>query len=248
MDRELALFTLRRFLSFDLGTPFGVLGEFAALPGAVAHYDGDKHNFVYVPGTREDRVLLVAHADTVWDGGYGTPPAATQALTEREGVLWGENPALGIGADDRAGCAMLWLLRHTGHSLLVVDGEEGGKLSSLHIRGSYPDLFDELNRHAYALQLDRCGGGDYKVYKLPVTQEFCALIEQATGYREADRERSTDIAVLCRDICGANLSIGYYDEHTPREHLNVEEWLRTLTLVEQLLTGRQKRFPLLCPN
>ena len=32
----------------------------------------------------------------------------------------------GIGADDRAGCAILWLLKDSGHSLLVTNGEEIG--------------------------------------------------------------------------------------------------------------------------
>ena len=70
MDKEIAINTLKRFCSFSIRSSLDVLKVFADLPGAICHLDGDKNNFVYVPGTREDRVLLVAHADTVWDEQY----------------------------------------------------------------------------------------------------------------------------------------------------------------------------------
>ncbi len=39
--------------------------KFMNLPGA--YTDGEKNErFTYIEGTRSDRVLIVAHADTVW--------------------------------------------------------------------------------------------------------------------------------------------------------------------------------------
>ena len=244
MDRKTAKEALEKFLSLDISTAKGVLDIFAALPGAIAHYDGEKNNFVYVPGTRADRVLLVAHADTVWDSLYANGEGYKQTLTKENGVYHGSASDCGIGADDRAGCAMLWLLRDTGHSLLIVDGEEVGQIGSKHIRDNYPEIFDELNRHSYMIQLDRRDHMNYKVYDLPVPKDFTDFIEKSTTYKCGDRLKSTDIVVLCRDVSGANLSIGYYGEHTPNERLVFEEWLHTLTVVEELLRPEQKRFPL----
>ncbi|MBQ7364961.1 MAG: hypothetical protein IJW46_05135 [Clostridia bacterium] len=244
MKKSDAKTVLKRFLSFPLTSSEGILATFAALPGAISHFDGGKNNFVYIPGSREDRVLLVAHADTVWDSYYGEGEY-NGSFTERFGVYRSANPACGIGADDRAGCAILWLLKDCGHSLLIVDGEEHGQIGSHHIADAYPVLFDELNRHSYMLQFDRRNRDDYKVYSLPVGRDFTDFIERVTGYHDAGRSSRTDIVVLCRDICGANLSIGYYDEHTAEESLVFRDWFQTLTLAEAFLAKPQTRYPLL---
>ena len=244
MDRNIAKEALEKFCSFDITSAKEILDEFASLPGAIVHCDGGKDNFVYVPGTREDRVLLVAHADTVWDSLYGNGRGYMQSLTEKDGVYRGANDECGIGADDRAGCAILWLLRNSGHSLLVVDGEEYGQIGSHHVRERYPALFDELNGHSYMLQFDRRENANYKVYSLPVTKEFIRFVESGTGYYNAGIYSRTDIVVLCRDICGVNLSIGYYNEHSAEESLVFEEWYSTLTIAERLLAEKQRRFPL----
>lgn len=238
MDRDGAVSALLRFLSYPLFEPIGVMGELAALPRAVSDLETPGERFVYVPGVREDRALLVAHADTVWDGDAG----AVQSVYVADGVVRGRNASCGIGADDRAGCAILWLLRESGHSLLVLDGEEYGSLAARHLRDSHPALFDELNGHAYAVEVDRREDRNYKTYHLPVSREFLAFIEASTGYRSAGNRSSTDITVLCRDICGVNLSIGYYDEHTEEERLVLSEWYRTLSLLEEMLRGPQKRY------
>lgn len=238
MDLKTATEALLHFLSYPLGTPMGVMAEFAALPRALSDLREAGERFVYVRGTREDRVLLVAHADTVWDG----DGEAAQSVYLEDGVVRGRCEACGIGADDRAGCAILWLLRESGHSLLVLDGEEYGSLAARHLRDAHPDLFDELNAHAYAVEVDRREDKNYKTYHLPVSREFYRMIEAKTGYRSAGNRSSTDITVLCRDICGVNLSIGYYDEHTEEERLVLSEWYRTLSLLEEMLRGPQKRF------
>ena len=241
MDRDLAIDTLKRFCSFPLKTSVEVLKAFADLPGAISHFDSGKHNFVYVPGTRQDRVLLVAHADTVWDEEY-TQGSFDQVLIEKSGSLYGKNMACGIGADDRSGCAILWLLRNSGHSLLITDGEEIGSVASKHIISNYPSLFLELNEHCYMVQFDRRNFCDYKVYNLPVSQDFIEFIEKSTGYCDAGKKASTDIVKLCRDICGVNLSVGYYNEHTPNESIVIDEWLNTLEIAEKMLSGPQRQY------
>ena len=243
MDRKLAIDTLKEFCSFDISTSKEVMKKFEELPGAIAHYDGGKNNFVYIPGTREDRVLLVSHADTVWDEQYNEQDYK-QEIFESYGALWGRNKDCGIGADDRAGCAILWLLRNSGHSLLITDGEEIGCVGSEYLRDNYPKLFDELNDHCYMMQFDRRECENYKVYRLPVSDEFIEFVERETGYYNSGKSSSTDITRLCRDICGVNLCIGYYNEHTPNEAIVLEEWLQVLNLAEKILKEKQKKYPL----
>ncbi len=244
IDKNLAKSTLEEFLSLPIRSSKAVLDKFASLPNAISHYDGKKRNFVYVPGTREDRVVLAAHADTVWDDEYCSLNA-TQSIKIENGVYSGTNPNYGIGADDRAGCAILWLLKDSGHSLLILDGEEYGQIGSEHIRDSYKDLYNEINDHSYIIQLDRRGSIDYKVYRLPVTDEFLQFIEDKTGYVNAGTKAFTDIVALCERACGVNLSVGYYNEHTEHEVIVLDEWYNTLSIVENLLSEKQKRYPLI---
>lgn len=178
---------------------------------------------LYVPGPRPDRVLLLAHVDTVWDG-HPTYPVPVHLA---EGVFSSTRDDLGIGADDRAGCALLWALADLGHSILLTSGEERGCLASRWIAEERTDLLDELNAHHFMVQFDRQGCGQFKCYDVG-TDAFRAYVQTATGFGEPDRLRGTDITVLARRVCGVNLSVGYHHEHTPQETLVVAEWERTL--------------------
>ena len=127
---------LDQFLNIPITSSQEVFEKFAQLPGAVWR-KGDKalQQFIYVPGTRQDRVLLSAHADTVWDAAYGNPQKAE--VQYADGVYSSGSEKCGIGADDRAGCALVWALRDSGHSLLILDGEEKGKVGAKYLRKSY---------------------------------------------------------------------------------------------------------------
>ena len=244
---------LMQFLAFRPDDSVPVLQKFAGLDGAISHFDGEKKGFVYVPGTREDRVVLAAHTDTVWDKlywGFFLPEIDEKELLEKEHrpvlsdgiVRQGGWNGWGLGADDRAGCAMLWLLRNSGHSLLLTDGEEHGQIGANHLMRSYPEIADELNSHNYMIQLDRRNDCDYKTYDLSVSREFIDYVESQTGYMDAGRRSRTDIVALCKRICGVNFSIGYYTEHYADDYLDVDHWLNTYRIVKSMLEKKQPRF------
>jgi len=219
---------VEEFLAFPLEGTDDIFEKFSTLPGVIRKCgEKPKEQFLYVPGKRSDRAVLAAHADTVWDAAYE------------------ETRARGLGADDRAGCAMLWLLKDSGHSLLILDGEEHGAQGSEFLKREYPELFAEINAHSFIVQLDRRGSSDYKFYKLPVSQEFRTYIETETGYHDAGTESRTDIVVLCEDVCGVNLSVGYYDEHGPDESFVYEEWAHTLEILRTMLCKKLRRYPLM---
>ncbi len=235
-DRQSEIVVLKESLSLPHRAS-AVLDKFAALPGAVRKSGGEKEGFVYIPGTREKGVLLVAHADTVADANQEV------ALEEKAGVI--RNTKGILGADDRAGCAMLWLLRESGHGLLVTDGEENHCIGSRFLSDGCPDIFDEINgRYQFMVQIDRRNGRDYKCYDVG-TDEFRAYVEGKTGFAEPNRSSSTDIRVLCKKICGVNLSCGYRHEHHEDEYIVTSEWLGTLALLRKWLAeDKLPKFPL----
>lgn len=192
-----------------------------------------KERFLYIEGNRSDKVVLVAHADTVWDESY-IYRELHQTITMDGDVIRGTNPECGIGADDRAGCAILWLLRNSGHSILITDGEEHGRIGSFWLMNNHTDIADRLNNHRFLIQFDRRNARDFKCYNVG-TDEFRTFIQKETGYTEPDRNSSTDIVTLCRDICGVNVSVGYYNEHTTEENINIKEWMYTFTTLSALL-------------
>lgn len=241
MHQETSIEFLESFLNIPIDDGSEIFGRFAVLPGAQVHW-GKKplERFVFIPGTREDRVVLVAHADTVWDMAYGNPNRTTAVY--QDGVFRSTNPQCGIGADDRAGCAMLWALRHTGHSLLVVDGEERGKVGANYLRRRHRKLFRQLNAHRYMMELDWQGTGGCLFNQVPDTEIFKQYITQTLGFRDDRKRGGSDLQALCRKICGVNVGIGYQDFHRPEETLDVAQWENTYRQLEKFLQRPQPKF------
>lgn len=236
--------TLLKFLNFDLPDGESVLNEFGKLHGAIhiPRKDGFD-DFVYIPGSRDDRVVLVAHADTV---AYDKDMPKTRVVIESpENILRSGTPKVGIGADDRAGCAIVYLLKDLGHSILITNGEENGNTCAKQMKIRHRDIVKELNRHQYILEFDNGGVGNFKTYNIPVTEQFVKYIERCTGCkRQTKNVIHTDISQLCERICGANLSIGYYDKHWSEEKLHYTVWKDVLDNARDFLSKSQPKFKL----
>ena len=229
---------LWEFLSYPLNTADDILGRFASLPGAIHKKCGHKQAFVYVPGTRADAATLIAHADTVFMEGEHKMRYDDTNTTISSGQA-----DVGIGADDRAGCAMLWLFKDSGHNLLVFDGEECGQKGARYLVTNFPDILKEIQQSSFMIEFDRRGANDYKVYSIPVTKEFVDYIENETGYTEPDKRSVTDICVLCTDgCCGVNLSVSYYNEHLPSEEIIVNGWLHNYEVMQKMLAKPLKKY------
>ncbi len=230
--------TLRRFLEVPLETSEPIFQYFLSIPDREIIFRGERPNrFLYVRGQRKNKVLLVAHADTVWDDFFKESRHERHELIFSSGIFQSSSSVCGIGADDRAGCAMLWLLKDLGHSLLITDGEEAGGLGSdwLMSDPTNSDIAEEINtQHQFMIQLDRRHGSDFKCYSVG-TDEFRDYVHCMTGYTEPDRYSYTDIVTLCQEITGVNLSVGYRNEHSSKESLCVEEWLNTLNVCRRWL-------------
>ena len=234
---------LKTFLSIPLWHSEGVFEIFKKLEPHIYKENptSSLERFLYIEGTRPDKVVLVAHGDTKFDERYNRT-RVNHELKEQAGVIYSlNNGNVGLGADDRAGCAILWLLRNSGHSLLITDGEEEGCLGSSWLSNHHSEISKQLNAHQFMVQVDRKHARDFKCYDVGNPQ-FRKFIQAETGYTEPDRKSRTDIVELCKTVCGVNFSVGYYNEHGETERLVVEEWLYTLNMLTGFLGKELKRF------
>jgi hypothetical protein len=233
---------VEKFLRFPINSADGIFAEFEKLPGAISG-KGEKplERYVCIPGTVKKPIVLVAHCDTVWDEAYGRP--AETSVVFQDGKFQGTNPACGIGADDRAGCAMLWALRDCGHTLLLVNGEEKGKVGARFLQKSNPSLFRKLNRHQFMIELDWQGTGGCLFNQVDNTEKFRTYVMQKLGYRDDAHKGGCDLEVLCRKICGVNIGVGYHDYHKPGEYLDLDEWENTLSHLKRILAMEHPKFP-----
>ena len=218
--------------------PKTIFDKFLQIEGSVTTTGQQTQGYVYIPGKREDRVLLVAHADTVLSL---SDTKAPEIIIKNNNIITNKHGGV-LGADDRAGCAILWLLKDSGHSILVLDGEESGMAGSRWLM-SDKDMADIVNSHNFVVQLDKSGENEFKCYNVG-SPEFIQYVQESTGYIPLPNTSYTDIVTLCRDICGVNFSVGYFNEHTDREELNIDFWLKTYFTIKFWLEKPQKKFVL----
>jgi len=203
------------------------LNKFGALPGAIVRRSRKGDGYVFVPGAlpHSHRALLVAHADTVASG-PGVPVWSGDVVTSGS-----RGP---LGADDRAGCSVLWTLRKSGHSLLVTDGEESGGRG---VRNACSRIGKHLSAHQCAFQIDRRGDKEIAVYTGATSSDWEGWIESSFPGWSIVAGSYTDIATIgdVLGICGANLAAGYVHEHTSHETLYMGALERTRKALARVL-------------
>lgn len=237
---------LKQFLEYPIWSSKPVFEKFKTIKDSIFREADEqgKERFLFLNGKKENKVVLIAHADTVFDMCYdGNSPQKHFVEIENDYFV-GKDEAekrIALGADDRAGCAILWALKDSGHSILLTDGEEDGIIGSHWLMEENQDIASIINQHQFMIQFDRRNGTDYKCYDVG-TDEFRAFIEKKTGYEEPDTSLYTDICALCEDVCGVNFSVGYYSEHHNDESIKISEWLHTLSIARKLLASDLPKF------
>lgn len=240
------------FLKCPLNSADEIFAKFSTIPTSKI-YKGNKpgERFLFVQGNREDAATLVAHADTVfnYDG--------LHEIIEDGDFFRSNSPDYGIGADDRAGCAMLWLLKDLGHHLLICDYEEsthvdavGNCTGSKYLMREHPEISQIINYSSFIFEFDRrlafgTRKEHYTTYDLPVSQDFRDFIHKNTGFIDDDNTGYTDIRVLCKDVCGANICVGYTNAHSSEEKISISAFNNTYQIMLKLLSKELKRFSLI---
>ena len=185
-------------------------------------------------GEEEFIPCIVSHTDTV----SKSKPKSFKLV---DGVL--TNPSGVLGADDRAGVYLIYemMKRNTNAIFILTDLEEVGGIGAGDC--AYNDYFQDLAEHNISclLELDRENRDHCATYGYD-NGELIAVFKEA-GYKE-EMGSYTDVVSLSEqcDIACVNLSVGYYNQHTKREYLVIEELAQTLNFVIDLpkaLYGRQ---------
>lgn len=212
--------------------------EFVIKQLSVNGYTNIKRGQTFIGAQGNIPIVLVAHLDTVFLDMTRSDMVIFYDQDKR--VFWSPD---GLGADDRAGVAMiLTLISETKlrpHLLFTTD-EESKSEGAYHALSCLKHLFN--NDVRYVVQLDRQG---YKeaVYYNCFNKKFEDYIT-SFGF-ETDFGTYTDISVLCPNwnIAGVNLSVGYYNEHSYVEHFFVNAWIYTYhRLIKMLENVPDKTF------
>lgn len=184
-----------------------------------------KDGFIYAKG---DTVLLTAHMDTVH-----TAPVDQVIFTEKGNRV--SSPE-GIGGDDRCGIYIIMqILNKTDlrPSILFCEDEEIGGIGSNKFNNS--KYADQIQKLKFFIELDRMDAKDAVFYNCD-NPEFTEWIISETGYTEAYGSFS-DISHLCpaAGIAGVNLSCGYYNPHTLKEYVLLDEMENTINVTINLI-------------
>ena len=145
-----------------------------------------------------------------------------------------------LGADDRAGVAMIVnIMREINEhkfigtiKIALTVGEEIGQIGAMGIETGF---FEDVS---YAISLDRRNGLDivtHSSFQRYCSEEYGSFFEKASinflkhnkGYRIV-KGGISDLRVWSMyGIESVNISVGFYNEHTENEYLNIREWNRT---------------------
>lgn len=180
-------------------------------------------------------VMLCCHLDTVGNVRVGK-------IVNVNGVLKnGENKIL--GADDRSGVYGLI-------ELAIALGKKGIKpylafFTDEEIGLVGADRFTRLNPYnlydiKFCIELDRRGKDDCVFYEADYCEDFIQYVE-SKGFKY-NTGSCSDISCIIETwkIPCVNLSIGYYNEHTPKEYLVIDEMMDTINKVYNWLLNIEK--------
>lgn len=161
------------------------------------------------------RPALCVHTDTVGN----THP---EAITKYGDVWRNADPKKLLGADDRAGCYIVKELltrNHTGYHYLIFDWEETGGIGSSNY--AMTDIAESNTQRTSAfIGLDRMGVLEMACYGHESDAFLTAMDMEDWKFTDGS---FTDASNLARalDRCCVNMSVGYNNEHTRHETLNL---------------------------
>lgn len=206
-----------------------------------------KESWLFLPKEIENKVCLVAHIDTVWDvpswnsKEHFVPKGKKNIFYDsKQRVLWSPD---GLGGDDRAGvfnCLNSFYTVPEPYTpiVLLTDKEETRGDGAYDALDEFGDIL-EKNTTMF-VELDRRGKGEAVFYN-DEPDDFIKYIE-SFGFKEQFGTFS-DISILCDflGICGTNLSMGYYNEHTKYEYLNLVDMQYTTDRIFSILRDNHER-------
>ena len=217
--------------------------------------DGINNTYLFCQGDLP--IMVVSHLDTVfeqsvslyssngpseYDSWYPyndyTDPSTKEIFQDRVAeVMWSPD---GLGADDRVGVFLILSMVKQGlrPSILFTTDEESGSASGRHFAETYRKSFHQKNIK-YIMQLDRSGYNDSVFYQCE-NKNFEKYIN--TFGWETARGSFSDISVLCPvlKIAGVNLSIGYFNEHSQTEMIDLFTMSKNYDIIYYMVEKSKK--------
>lgn len=183
----------------------------------------------YIMAAGDLPVCLIAHLDTVFDQ-EKCKDKEIYVDTEHQ-VMWSPQ---GLGTDDRAGVFAILKLLKMGYKpyIIFTQGEEEGCLGAKALVRRFPK--SPWKKLKYILQLDRRGEQDCVFYDCD-NPDFTEYVE-SFGFI-TDWGSFSDISAIAPawGIAAANLSVGYWDEHTYCERVALSWLEQTIERVKKML-------------
>lgn len=169
--------------------------------------------------------ILVAHMDIA----HNRPNLKDKDIVANNWYIWSP---LGIGGDDRCGIFALLVLSNLEVNLLFTHWEErGGIGASKFIESKIAKEIDPC----YLIEFDRRGKGEWVCYNYDdMNTEWNKKLNR---YFTLGIGSFSDITILGKywGICSANLSIGFYNEHSISEYIELEAIEDTIRKIPDLL-------------
>ena len=179
----------------------------------------------YIVALGDIPVALIAHLDTVF--AYGI---RSIFYDKNKNTMWSPE---GLGADDRAGVYAIMQILKRGYrpTVIFTTEEERGALGASALTA---DINIPPVDIKYVIELDRQGAIDCVFYDC-ANERFEEYV-QSFGFRTALGTFS-DISIICPawEVAGVNLSVGYKNEHSVSETLNISILFNTIDKVEKML-------------
>ena len=74
------------------------------------------------------------------------------------------------------------------------------------------------------------------------SEKFKDYINKELNVKEDRFKGGCDLSILCKDICGVNLGVGYHKHHTAGEYLSASEWQAVFEEASRFLEKEHPRF------
>lgn len=191
-----------------------------------------------------DAPLLSSHMDTVEDAKDGALMKYTRIYESKEYGRYLRGYGV-IGGDDRCGVfIILSLLRKYPNKINFVFSvnEEHGMTGISAVMKEQAKHFDKI---LYGVVIDRRGAGDIictdKNYG---TKEFELELERIGadfGYKSASGAAS-DAGYINEKISCANISAGYYNPHSKKEFVIIDDMINAMNYTEALIVNLKTKF------
>ena len=197
---------------------------------------GKDYIYCTCEGSKEKRVMLTAHIDTVQDKRGAKVIFVNKNKKDGKHYLWSP---YGIGGDDRCGIYAIFEIVSQGYrpTLLFCDKEESGGDGSI----EFAKVYNGICNPNCILELDRKGNNELVFYEED-NEEWQEFLIDLTGWEKSTGSFSDICNLYDLGCASVNLSIGYYNQHTKDEYVIWEDLENSIEIVKLIIDNIDRKW------